>query len=261
MINKDKRGTILLTHYRSGGTQLRYILREFLLRSNLLGKSIIDLEEINFDSSYSNKEVITKAFYNNPSGVYKVIQLNNPVVISYLHANGFFDHITKEFEVVVVERKNKANCLLSLPLWERFINEGLFESNKLWTEENINSFHNSLIDNPIDYSSIYNGVYHEHLPTDTPKEYLEKKLTFFQNSVNTVNLICNLFDLPKIYYDDYEFDESYLYENHFKNFSSDYNNLDYIKETYGWKIPYPEKNYVKYFDSFTQEVLKDWGLV
>ena len=36
---------------------------------------------------------------------------------------------------------------------------------------------------------------------------------------------------------------------------------DYIKETYGWKIPYPEKNYVKYFDSFTQEVLKDWGLV
>ena len=38
-------------------------------------------------------------------------------------------------------------------------------------------------------------------------------------------------------------------------------NLDYIKETYGWKIPYPEKNYVKYFDSFTQEVLEDWGLV
>lgn len=260
MINSSKKGTIFLTHYRSGGTQLRYILREYLFSTNLLQKRIVDLEEINFDKTKSNNQVITEAFYDNPSDVYKIIQLNNPVVISYLYANNLFEHIVKEFEVVVIERKNKANCLLSLPLWEKFIHAGLFESNKLWTKENIQKFHETLIQEPIEYSNIYNGIYHENLQGDSPREYLEKKLTFFQNSVNTVNLICNAYNLHKLYYEDYEYDQNFLYEKYFKTFSDKHNNSEYIKETYGWKIPYPEKEYIKYFDSITQEVLKDWGL-
>ena len=185
----SKKGLIILSHYRSGGTQFRRMVVGGLEEYNILNKQIEDFGEVNFEDYDNKPETITDAFFKLDSNKFRVIQLNNALVLAYMLANDTFDKILDNFDLVNVMRKDKTKCLLSLPLWEKFIQSGLNDSNTLWTKENMLDFHNKLLAEPIEWNTIYNGVYHENLQTDKPSEYLDKKIIFFLNSLSTLRHI------------------------------------------------------------------------
>jgi len=96
-----------------------------LEESNILNKQIEDFGEVNFEDYDNKPETITDAFFKLDSNKFRVIQLNNALVLAYMLANDTFDKILDNFDLVTVMRKDKTKCLLSLPLWEKFIQSGL----------------------------------------------------------------------------------------------------------------------------------------
>lgn len=260
MINLEKKGIIILSHYRSGSTQYRRIMYKCLVKFNLLDMNITDVGEVDFHLDIPKLKTIEETFFKFEEGEFKIIQLNNPLVISYLLSTDIFNDIVKDFEIITVIRKSKKNCLLSLPLWERFILSGLNESNELWTKENMEKFHNDTLKDPIWYSTIYNGLYHENLPSDSPSEYLDKKIIFFLNSVSTLRHISKKFKAPIIYYEDFEFDKNYIYESHFKDLFYPLDCNGVIGTSYKWKIPYISKDYLVYFDEHVKQSFEEWQI-
>jgi hypothetical protein len=256
----SKKGLIILSHYRSGGTQFRRMVVGGLEESNILNKQIEDFGEVNFEDYDDKPETIIDAFFKLDSNKFRVIQLNNALVLAYMLANGIFDKILDNFDLVTVMRKDKTKCLLSLPLWEKFIQSGLNDSNTLWTKENMLDFHNKLLAKPIEWNTIYNGVYHENLHTDKPSEYLDKKILFFINSLSTLRHISKKYNSKIIFYEDYEFNKNYIVENYFLSFFGLFNIQKIVNDTYLWKIPYISNNYIDYFDSHVKKAFKEWGI-
>ena len=57
-------------------------------------------------------------------------------------------------------RRDKIKSMLSLPLWVRFIDSGLFENHfSYWTEDLMKKFHDDTIKNPIDWRQIHLGYF------------------------------------------------------------------------------------------------------
>ena len=137
IIDKSKKGTIILSHYRSGGTQLKSIILSAIgdqFPHNYIG-------EINFDETQNNLTEQFESQILHEDGIYDIILLNNPVVISFLYSTNWFEKLKKEYNIIMLERKNKENVLLSLPLWQHLINEGLFVDVESQTPENMKIFH------------------------------------------------------------------------------------------------------------------------
>ena len=136
LYDKNKKGTIILSHYRSGGTQLKLVITH-CLKANDMGELDFDLETTD----------LKKDFYSKLSeDSYSVTLINNPIVISWINNNkDVLKYLEKNFHIVGVKRKDKVKCLLSLGLWERLIASGLFESYDLWTKENMENFHKSVL--------------------------------------------------------------------------------------------------------------------
>jgi len=277
MINFKKKGTVFLTHYRSGGTQLRVLLNALLGNqrdkeenaieklSNLYYDSYKNMGEVDFtdDHRFPDKkrhdEIVTDFFYNEDC-TYRIIQLNNPIVISYLYDKKHFKYITDNFEVIHLERKNKTNCLLSLALWERFIDTGWYKDRRKWTQENMQKFHDNLIKNPIPYYELYTGIhldpgelYHDN--------YIEFQLMIFNNSVHTVRSIATEFNLQTIYYENYENNPKFLYENYFKTQGFEKQDVINVVEGSYQKIPYLTENYIDYYCITTKRIFEKWGWI
>ena len=125
LYNKNKKGTIILSHYRSGGTQLKLILSAILKAD--------DLSELDFDLNQTDLREEFNSKLSNDN--YSVILVNNPITISWINNNqDIFEYLQENFHIVGLKRKDKVKCLLSLGLWERFIASGLFKDYKNWTK-------------------------------------------------------------------------------------------------------------------------------
>ena len=123
--NPNKKGTIILSHYRSGGTQLR----------ETLWLSIGEKYTTNL-SEYNPKVDGDICEYLESAEKYRLLLINDSEVITELNNMGTFDKLKEDYIIVVLERKNKVNCLLSMALWEKLIASGNFNTgNEFWTEE------------------------------------------------------------------------------------------------------------------------------
>ena len=128
MINlyeKSKKGTIIISHYRSGGTQLLASLED------VLGTAEIEHEnkkELNFDT-LSGESFLTQSdrLLETKSKKYNIILLNNPLVVCNWHNRGLFEELKRDYVLVVRERKDKIKSLLSLVVWEELIDQNLFD--------------------------------------------------------------------------------------------------------------------------------------
>ena len=207
LYNPNKKGTIILSHYRSGGTRL--------LGTTWLSigeKNTTNLKEWNHSLSNNEKEVDTGT--HNPSkhlysllkstDKYCLLLINYPVDISNFYQNKVFDKLKDDYEIVVLERKDKVNCFLSLPLWEQFIKAGLYDDNNDWTEENMEHFHKDRLISKIHTHQLSLGY-----TTQTP--HINGLLKDFISDIHMLQKIQKEYNFTKIYYEDFKYNIEYLF--------------------------------------------------
>lgn len=255
-INPNKKGTIILSSYRSGGSRLSRFVD--LVYKKIYGKKADFLAEFDIDATTpSTWQRDFNKFFFNTSTRYKVVLLNNPLSISYLLHTDKFGKLVKNFHVIYLERKNILNKLLSIGLWERFIATGMYDNTNLWTKENMLKFHNDTLSNPLPYKDVYTGL---DLSTDhyPERKYLNHQLLVLNNNLRVNRYIQMTFNLIKVYYEDFENNDlQFLYNN------LDQSYADKVIELYihsDRKIPYISNNYLDYYDDITKECLKAWKI-
>ena len=257
MYDKHKKGTIILSHYRSGGTQLLLSLKEVLRINDI---SYDNLGELDFDtlSGVSFTEQTSNMLKHKN---YAVVLLNNSLVISHFYNSGYFDKLSKEYNLVVLERKDKEKALLSLPIWEELINEGLFH--REWktpleqTEDMIN-FHKKLLKNKINYKNLHLGWETQMFKSQDGQNeyyYLNYLMKVYQDEINMLHLLSIKYNLHTISYEEYEYSPISL-----KRYYNDMKNVDKVLNHTNQKIPYIHTNFIDYYDEFVQVVIKDWDL-
>ena len=253
LYNPNKKGTIILSHYRSGGTRL--------LSTTWLSigeKNTTNFKEWNHSLSNTEKEVDTGT--TNPSehlysllkstDKYSLILINYPVDIVNFYQNKVFDKLKDDYEVVVLERKDKVNCFLSLPLWEMFIKTGLFKNPKKWTKENMMKFHKDMINYKIGVDGLSLGY-----TTETP--HINGLLKSFISDILMLRTISNEYNFPIIYYEDFENNEEYFFKL-FPNIDKEHVlNASKINNR---KIPYVTNDYTEYYDEQVIKHLEGWKL-
>ena len=228
LYNPNKKGTIILSHYRSGGTQL--------LATLWLG--IGEKNTTNF-SEWKGKDVDEFNNLLKSANKYSIILLNNPLSITKFYQNGLFNKLNDEYQIVVLERKNKVNCLLSYELWEKFIEEGLYENKESkWDKDTMLNFHNKTI------GKLFIRDINERIKN-------------FIMDIYFIQKIQKEFNLPKIYYEDYEYDKKYL--------ASCFDGIDKehilkVSKICDKKIPYISKNYLDYYSKRTKLCVSEWKL-
>ena len=261
LYDKNKKGTIILSHYRSGGTQLLNSLTSVLSSHKI---KFHNFKEINFDvlsgKSFTKQ---TEEIMNHSE--YATILLNNSLVISHFYNQGYFKKLNQEYNLVILERKDKLMSLLSLPVWEELIHKGLFHKDwktPLEQKQDMTDFHTYLLSKPIPFQNVHlgweNDVFIKNNNDGSPNQYyyLNYLLKAYQDELNMLKIIKNDFDLYTIYYEDYEYDPKELsiyFQNDF--------NKEIVKDILvdnKKKIPYIHRNFIDYFDKYIQRVLKDW---
>ena len=253
-INTEKKGTVILTHYRSGGTQLRHIVHTFL---NLHSIDSINYGEISLALEDSNfYDEIYNLFFNSNETKYRVIQLNNPLVISFLYQHSLYTKLNEEYHVVYLERKDHSKSLLSLPLWEKFIQEG-YNDLEDWNDQIMNTFHEKYINNPIRYTELYTGLHSQYNPLD-PVGYTNYIVMSYVNILAKNRAIANSINANSFLYEDYEDYNEEFFTTNFNTDDSEF--LKQVQDTYLQKIPYVSTNYVDYFDQTVKDVLSNWKL-
>jgi len=254
LIGKNKKGTIILSHYRSGGTQMKLIVQTLLDSRDIPN---IDCGEINVDVSKSDLlKQIGSQFYNDDS-TYKVVLLNNPFVIAYLDSINYFKKLNKDFKIISVERKDKLRCLLSLPLWEMFIQDGLYDNSKHWTEKNMQKFHNRYIKDPIPTRHIGLGYDMRIQGNISPEYYLNTILRTFISDIALNQNITKKYNYLQIYYEDYENNMNSFIKKYIDNPSK--KQISLLKDT-RQKIPYISQDYSVYFENIVKKTLENWNI-
>jgi len=252
----NKKGIIILSHYRSGGTQLLQILEKVVIDQGVIPFTCGEI-----DTSFQNHslEYSLRQIYGIYEDRFKIYLLNNPIAIASLNASNQFSKLSKDYNIIHLYRKNIANGILSLGVWEEFIKAGLFKDRNLWTEENMLNFHNQLLVNPIPFQNLTLGISSDIFDSGSTIEMFNFKCMLFSNQLSLNRFIAKEYGLQQIFYEEYETNPESFIENR----------LDYIKEptktairgTYKWKIPYTTNNYLDYYDKVTNLHLKQWELV
>ena len=260
LYNEKKKGTIILSHYRSGGTQLLNTLVE-MLKTN--GIKVSNFRELNFDT-LSGKSYKSQTEEMMKHTNYATILLNNSLVISHFYNQGYFDELNKNYNLVILERKNKLMSLLSLPVWEELIAKGLFH--KKWNTpleqtQDMIEFHNYLINHRINYRNLHLGWENDIFQKSdkggaNQYYYLNYLIKAYQDELNMLKLLKNQYELETIYYEDYEYNSMYL-AKHYQQFSEE-SIIKTLRDSQK-KIPYIHRNFTDYFDEYTQKVLSDWN--
>jgi len=254
MIDYNKKGTIILSHYRSGGTQLKSIIVAAIdsqIPHNYIG-------EINFDEKQDNLIEQFEKQISHQDGIYDIILLNNPIVISFLYSTNRFQKLKEDYNIIMLERKNKENVLLSLPLWEHLINEGLFTDTKSQTPENMKIFHDKML-NKIEAEHIYLGT---HLPIAVSPsiEWMNTILRIFTYEIQMIHTIQKEYKLAHVYYEEFESEEKMIQfkDKYFKD-SSDNKLIDKLIKTIV-KTRYHSKNYIDYYKPVVGKMMKVWNI-
>lgn len=254
LIDKNKKGTIILSHYRSGGTQLKLATLQALEKSNT---DFVDLNEIDLDieSGVSFDKQLNELL---TSDKYLLILLNNPLTINYIYTTEMFKQLSEDFTIVGLKRKDKLKTLLSMGVWEELIELEMFGKRNITKQEMI-EFHNNLLENKLPYHTIHLGWESNPFTTNkdnSPRFYLNNLLKAYFDECRLLDNIILEFNIPTIYYEDYEYNASYL-----KQFFSNLNiNTNFIVDTDG-KIPYHSRKFEQYYEPFIVDILKDWGLI
>tara|TARA_R100000005_G_C4946739_1_gene168942 strand:- start:206 stop:979 length:774 start_codon:yes stop_codon:yes gene_type:complete len=253
LYNPNKKGTIILSHYRSGGTRL--IQTSWLAIGE---KNTTNLSEWNHTIAHSSSEYETGV--PNPSEFlfralekcekYSLLLINYPVDICNFHNNGVFEKLKDDYEIVVLERKNKINCFLSLPLWEMFIKSGLFKNPKKWTKENMMQFHKDRINYKIGVKGLSLGY-----TTQTP--HINGLLKDFTSDILMLRTISDKYNFPIIYYEDYENNEEH-FVNLFPNIDKEH--VLKVAKITNKKIPYVSNDYTEYYHEDVVKHIKGWKL-
>lgn len=254
--NFDKKGIIILSNYRAGGTQFQHFVDIVAEDSNV---PISICGEI--DTTFNNNPLsyTLNSIYGVESKLPKVFLLNNPIAISALHDNDKFDQLTTDFEFIYLSRKNTVNSLLSLGLWEEFIGAKLFQNRRLWTKENMLKFHNDLLTNPIPFHNITVGFNDDVFVAKDPIINFNFKCMTFANMLRTVKNVAKEYKMQEVIYEEYEEQPDDFINNRLNYLSS--TAVEKIKKTYKYKIPYISNNYLDYYDNTTKVYLDEWGLV
>jgi len=254
LIDKNKKGTIILSHYRSGGTQLKTTIEKALITSNI---DFIDLNEINLNveigTSFDKQlnELLT-------SDRYTLVLLNNPLTINYIYTKQMFKQLSEDFVIVGLKRKDKLKTLLSMGVWEELIHQGLFHKENITKSEMI-EFHNHLLKNKLPYHTIHLGWENDIFATNknvSSRFYLNYLLKIYFDECRLLDNIISEFNIPTIYYEDYEYNASYL-KKFFSNLKID---TGFVKGV-DMKIPYHSRKFEQYYEPFIVDILKDWGLI
>ena len=249
LYDRNKKGTIILSHYRSGGTQLKLIISS-ILKANNMGELDFDLETTNLKKDFYSK-------FSDDS--YSVILVNNPIVISWINNNkDVFEYLEKNFHIVGLQRKDKVKCLLSLGLWERFIASGLFKDYKNWTKENMEQFHKDTLSKLLPPKEV--GIGYKSIvenSDNTQHSHLHQVVKIYLDELSVLKVLCDKFKVDMICYEDYESNKEFLYDC----FPNERDNRQIIKDSYLGKIPYVSDDYSIYFEKSVREILKSWGML
>ena len=160
--------------------------------------------------------------------------------------------------MVGVRRKNILKSLLSLPLWTRLIDADLYKNYDLWTDDNLQKFHDDTLSNPIKPLEIYLGYFSvfENIEKGTT-EYLNHIVRHLLDEFTILKLFCQELSCNLLNYEDYEFDKKYLLQY----LPNESNISKIVNATYRGKIPYVSDDYSVYVDKEVNNVLKSWGLL
>ncbi len=300
VVNPSKKGTIILSHYRSGGTQLFNAIRNVIdLQENspecesILKKdySLNVIGEVDFDLE-SNKTLLSQwqSIVDdgwNKGKDYKLMLINNPIVINWLECTkpAYEDTqmrlLCNEFEVIVLTRKNKIQCITSLPLWERLLKENCGDIHRGMNYDNYELFnseldvtnymieiHKKLLKKPIPASEITLGwggefidcaaVHDEKVSRVKLKRFLHNILRLFQQEIFILDAIQRKYALFRIHYEEFE-GSAYNLEKLFPHHEHEIVQ-EALSDSYK-KIPYIHSDYVDYFDKIVKELAIEWGLV
>ena len=268
LIDTTKKGTIIFSHYRSGGTQLKLIVRNVLndiYKINCKDGGELDF---NFDKLNFREELDTnlnfKWWKNNFDHLefkdddYGVLLVNNPFAIQWIRQHPLLmEKLKRDYCLIGVTRRDKIKSMLSLPLWVRFIDSGLFENQAYWTEEAMKKFHDNTIKNPIDWRQIHLGYFSVFEDTENSAEHhLNHMLRHLIDEFTILKLFCQELNTDLLYYEDYEFDKNYLVD-----FLPQHDRVKSIIEaTYKGKIPYVSSDYSVYYEDIVKETIKYWRI-
>lgn len=261
LFNPEKAGTIILSHYRSGGTQMRNFIGGICRSTHT---PYVDCREFDLDFSKDLEPQVESYFVKTEN--YKVIQLNNPISIGYLISSGRIDSIFEQYNVFRVYREDKKRTLLSLPVWERLIQEKLFGPVGGYIPEVMDDFGCRLENEPLKYHNIHLGL-ELNIDTKNPAKYLNSMLWIFTQSHMVLELLQLKYNLPSVCYEVYEEQNETFYNEYLKQYEDSTIPEDisqplkalYI-DTYVNKIPYMVKDFEVYFEEEVQKVVKDWKL-
>lgn len=257
MIKLHKKGVLILSTYRSGGTQLLNIVDMFCSDKGINYENTGEID-VDIDTQNIRKDSIDQIFHNFTEGKFKLILLNNPVVIHSIFVSGLFDRIVEEYEVVYLHRQDREKCLLSLGLWERFIKADLFKSSDLWTEENMLEFHNKLIKDPIPFSEVTLGLVDSMYKNKGSLITLNTKLMQFSCNLSMNKFIADKYKLLTLAYEEYERTPEMLFTKYFLDTTDRFKEA--VKRSYRDKIPYVSSRYRDYYDYTTKRALDDWQI-
>ena len=267
LFDSSKKGTIIFSHYRSGGTQLKLIIRNVLndfykVNCKDGGELEFDFDKIDFKNEFERK-INFQWWKNNFDHLqftddnYGVLLINNPFSIQWIRNNHEqLNYIKENYHVIGVSRRDIIKSMLSLPLWVRFIETGLFESQLSWTDEAMLKFHNDTIDNPIDYAQIHLGYFSifENVSKE-PQNHLHQMIRHLLDEFTILKLFCQELNCDLLNYEDYEFNKEFLLDYLPKE--KDIHRV--VKDTYKGKIPYVSNDYSVYYDKVVRDIIKSWG--
>ena len=245
LYNPNKKGTIILSHYRSGGTQL----------IQTLWLSIGEKNTTNLSEYKSHKSEFCD--YLKTADKYSLILLNDSETITKLYQDGTINKLKDDYVIVALERKDKINCVLSMGLWERFIAEGYFKAGiKSWTDEVMLEFHNKCKENllPANHVTIGRTNYPENLKRG---HFLNYTMELFVQEIKQIRSIADEYNFFKLYYEDFEYDNEYL-----STIISSID-VDWVlqkSKDMNRKIPYVSNNYLDYYVSEVADVINGWKL-
>lgn len=256
LIDLNKRGTIILSTYRSGGTLLKNVLNNYLGYNEIKYEDLKELD-IQLDSQISPDDLdqLVDNLYCNDK--YITALLNNPVSVTLLSKSNYITNLVQDFNIIYLERHNKEKCILSLALWEEFIDTGLYESRDLWTKEAMIDFHEKLLAEPITYNKLGLGQSYE-FSTGKPDRFVNTLLTTFCNQIFLLRSIASKYNLHTLYYETYEENVGVLKEIYFQDQDKEF--LETIVDLQGDRIPYVSSNYLDYYDSHTKRIFQSWNI-
>lgn len=256
-INFEKKGIIVLSSYRSGGTQLTRFL-DFICEQHF------DYQVEKFESKGEidvavDEEVFTKsiqALYPQDNK-FNIFLLNNPLSILSLYSNNAFGHLVRDYNFIYLSRLNAANGILSLGLWEKLIQSGIYEKHPNIPLSDMQKFHDELLAEPLDYYDVSLGHKGVELDENTLQSVGAKLMTWtYQNSVN--RLLAEKFKMITVFYEEYEHDSTSFIDKYFPWLTE--KTREYIRESYKYKIPYIYSDYRKYYKPDIINLFNEWGI-